>query len=1358
MNNKEADIIPYYAGGIPTASSVIIFAPHPDDEVFGCGGSMALHALAGHPVRVILLTAGDSTPTGGSDLAYADRRLEESQCAAAILGIAQPECWKLLDRTVGYGEVLVTRMMDAIEAVSADVVYAPSLWETHPDHRATAMAAIEAVRRLGGAKILMLFELSAPLRPNRIVDISSVWERKTKAMDCFASQNASLDYPEFITALNRYRTMTLDRGVTKAEAFELYAASSLSLPGVMPFESEHRRLLSRGIPGDARDLPLVSIIVRTTLRATLTQAIDSAIAQTYQNIELILVDVRGHGMNADDFVGVHVPVQIASTGAHLSRAAAANLGLNSARGEYCLFLDDDDWLLPDHLSKLVNWAKLHPDVKAVHTAVSCVDGLGNPTGIVFDFPYTTRELQFGNFMPIHGVLFSKLLVALGCRFDDSFDLYEDWDFWLQVEVHTPFSFVPGVSAAYRIDLASGAGVQVDPRRAKNATSALYAKWGVYQTEPIFQELITRALTGRHLASQVAHLERESANLAAEFKKASCLADAQREFAASAHSEANSARQDAHHFREAHDQACADRDFARGACEYARQDAERFRGETQRAQAQAKLAQVEAQRWSEDVARSNDRVLEATAAVERAEEELHSVREQLSAVQLDKQSLLATLESERYEIIVLREQISKLDVSLGVAQSEVEQLQSQVMGLKAIGELQLQDLLANRRAVVELTDSTSWRLTRPVRMIGKFVREVRTVSSAVLASRAWKMGPVHNVRRAVGIFRREGIAGLRHRIARLLYQHRTGGVEAGVGRQALASDGDYSNWLAKYDSFDSDQMKTLNEIHARLRQRPLISIVMPVYNTVADHLVRAVESVRSQLYADWELCICDDASTEPHIRGILERFSIQDRRIRVSFQSINGHISKASNVAIAMAKGKYVAFLDHDDEMSPHALLRVVQAIDENPNAQVFYSDEDKIHESGQRFDPYFKPEFNLGLLRSHNYMCHFAVYEGSCLRQLGGLRETFEGAQDYDLALRAVDAIGADHIRRIPHILYHWRSAKGSTAAGHSEKSYAFSAGQRALTEHLARRGLSGVVEEAPEASGMYRIQWARPLTLPMVSIIIPTRNGEAILRQCLDSLKKTTYPRFEVIVVDNGSDDPATLELLATRVAQGQIQVLRDEQPFNFSALNNHAVRAAAQGEFVLLLNNDIEVMNPGWLDEMVGAAVEPGVGCVGARLWYPDGRLQHAGVILVCGVAGHAHKYLPRGHHGYMGRAVLAQDMVAVTAACLLVRKQIYLEVGGLDEGLAVAFNDIDFCLRVHKAGYRNHWTPYAELVHHESVTRGYEDTPEKQTRFRAEIEKMQARWPALLAHDDPCYSPNLTAVAEDFSLAWPPRRDLP
>ncbi|WP_410175705.1 glycosyltransferase family 2 protein [Pseudomonas syringae group genomosp. 3] len=374
------------------------------------------------------------------------------------------------------------------------------------------------------------------------------------------------------------------------------------------------------------------------------------------------------------------------------------------------------------------------------------------------------------------------------------------------------------------------------------------------------------------------------------------------------------------------------------------------------------------------------------------------------------------------------------------------------------------------------------------------------------------------------------------------------------------------------------------------------------------------------------------------------------------------------------------------------------------------------------------------------------------MNDVGQFRVGFEGAQDYDLALRCVEKLQRSQIIHIPRVLYHWRIHAGSTAMAGDEKPYAALAGVKALNEHLQRKGEIGVAELT--SLGMYRVHYKLPVSLPLVSLVIPTRNAHGLVKQCIDSIKRlTTYTHYEIILIDNGSDDPQSLEYFAQLDLEENIRVLRDDGPFNYSALNNAAVRIA-NGELIGFINNDIEVISPEWLSEMVSIALQPKVGAVGARLWYPDNTLQHGGVIVgLGGVAGHSHKYLPKGAPGYFCRAELIQEFSAVTAACLIVKKSIVNEVGGLDEeNLKVTFNDVDFCLRVQEAGYLNVWTPFAELYHHESATRGHEDTPQKQQRFSQEVQYMKCRWPQMLV--DYVYNPNLTLDYEDFSLAWPPR----
>lgn len=1306
MKLQETEVVPYSLSAVPMINDVWVFAPHPDDEVFGCGGCLALHAQQGQRIHVVVLTQGEgqTTDENGS-------RLAESRHAADVLGYSDILVWNLPDRGVRFDELLVRRILDCIESTPECIVYAPSLWEAHPDHRACAMAAVEAVRRVGGGREIRLFEVSAPLRTNCLVDVSAVWSLKQRAMACFASQQAVLPYADFVSSLNRYRALTvLPHGYV--EAFERYAPHELQS---LLIDSPADLLRRQGVAAVPEDLPLVSVLVRTLGRETLPKAVASVLAQTYPRLEIILINASGDATLSNRWGGDfgNSSVRWVGENRRLARAEAANVGLANAQGEWLIFLDDDDWFYPDHIAKLIaaSWQDRH--AVAHYSDVECVDRDGTPTGVVFDQTYAPRELMYGNFLPIHSVLFSSRVLQCGVRFDPGFDLYEDWDFWLQVELHGRFNRVPGISAAYKIGAGGGAGVVLDIEMARQATKLIFHKWSVQINEVVFDELIRRSLDRRVQVSMMGKLQRKLSQEAEGRLLALKQADA--------------ARKDAHALRLAHDHSCADRDMYRSEMLLICQ------------QADAARKDAHALRLAHDHACADRDMFRSEMHLMRQERE--GLKEELRFARTQCDGLRARLAALQTEIQVLSarfaDQVAKFQVEQAEKQALIFDLESTHARLYQ-SELKAEQHQARFNQVLA---SRSWQITRPLRMITPVWQVAR------------RLGLADTVKRSVDVIKAEGAGALVERVVQVKQR----GVAEADRMVDVSTGRSYTDWVEVFDSFDSEQMMTLANEVVELSNRPLISIVMPVYNTIEADLAAAIESVQNQIYSEWELCICDDASTQPHITALLQRICAVDSRVKVTHHDVNKHISCASNTAIAMCTGQYIAFLDHDDVLAPHALLRVVEWLVKNPQTRVLYSDEDKLNSDGQRFDPYFKPDFNLGLLRSHNYMCHFAVYEKQLLDELGGLRIGFEGAQDYDLALRAIDKLNLSEIAHLPHILYHWRVTVGSTAGGHQEKNYAFQAGQKALQEHLKRRQLAGVIDHAPEAPGMYRVRWTLPDVLPLVSIVIPTRNGESLLRMCLDTLRQTAYANYEVIVIDNSSDDPSALAFMAERERMGEIRVLRDDNPFNFSALNNRAVQSECKGEFVLLMNNDIEITHPDWLSEMVGVALEPGVGCVGARLWYPDGRLQHGGVIMVCGVAGHSHKYLPRGQHGYMGRAVLAQDFLAVTAACLLVRRSIFNAVGGLDESLQVAFNDVDFCLRVHKTGFRNVWTPFAELIHHESVSRGYEDTPEKQNRFASEVATLQSRWPELIAHD-PCYSPNLTSQSEDFSLAWPPRRKLP
>jgi GT2 family glycosyltransferase len=574
----------------------------------------------------------------------------------------------------------------------------------------------------------------------------------------------------------------------------------------------------------------------------------------------------------------------------------------------------------------------------------------------------------------------------------------------------------------------------------------------------------------------------------------------------------------------------------------------------------------------------------------------------------------------------------------------------------------------------------------------------------------------------------------------------------IVNHARTSHRDYAAWVREFSTPSAEDLAAMAAASQRFERQPTVSFITPVYNTAEPYLRAMIESVRAQAYPRWELCLADDASTAPHVRGVLEEYAARDPRIKVAWRETNGHISAASNTALGLASGEYVALLDHDDAIPPDALYWVVRTLNEHPESALLYSDEDKLDFDGVRIMPYFKSDWNYDLFLSHNLITHLGVYRTDIVRRIGGFREGFEGAQDYDLALRFIEAVEPSQIRHIPRVLYHWRMLRGSTSVGAGEKDYAAERARLAIEEHLARIGIAAEVETIPEMA-VQRVRYRLPDPAPLASIIIPTRNGQKLVRQCIESIKdKTTYAPYEILLVDNGSDERASLAYFHALRDAGTVRLLVDPRPFNFSRLNNEAA-AEARGEFLVFLNNDVEVITPDWLSELVSHAQRPAIGAVGARLWYPNDTIQHAGLVLVAGLAAHAHHGKRRGDHGYFSRASIIQSLSAVTAACVCMRKAVFEEIGGFDETLAVAFNDVDLCLRIQAAGYRNLYTPFAELYHHESATRGYEDTPEKLKRFQKEADILRARWmPVLL--NDPYYNPNLTLSGEPFTPAWPPR----
>ena len=556
--------------------------------------------------------------------------------------------------------------------------------------------------------------------------------------------------------------------------------------------------------------------------------------------------------------------------------------------------------------------------------------------------------------------------------------------------------------------------------------------------------------------------------------------------------------------------------------------------------------------------------------------------------------------------------------------------------------------------------------------------------------------------------------------------------------------DYEQWILKH----RPDKKTLRKQKKTVFQKkPLISIVVPLYQTPEPYLRELIDSVKAQSYENWQLCLAD-GSPDDRLKGFLDRNYGKENRIVYRKLEQNGGISVNTNEAVMLATGEYLMLCDHDDTLEPDALYEITKAINEKDAPDVLYTDEDKVSMDGKHyFDPNFKPDYNLFRLRENNYICHIFVVKKALTDRVGLLRTEFDGAQDYDFIFRCCEE--ADKVVHIPKVLYHWRCHMDSTAADPESKAYAYQAGRRAIKEHYQRMGIDASVEMT-ERPGWYR-SYVKIQDNPKISIIIPNKDHIDDLELCLFSLtKRSTYKNYEILIVENNSEKPETFEYykkLPDRYPK--VKVLTWEKEFNYSAINNFAAKQA-EGVYLLFLNNDVEILTPQWIEEMLQICQQKDVAITGAKLYYPDDTIQHAGVVLgLGGIAGHIMCKASREDPGYFGRTVTVQEISAVTAACMMIRTEDFWNAGGFDETFQVAFNDIDLCMKVRAAGKKIVFTPYAELYHYESKSRGLEDTPEKQFRFDKEVKAFEAKWSEQLAKGDPYYSPNLSVTEGDCSL---------
>lgn len=579
---------------------------------------------------------------------------------------------------------------------------------------------------------------------------------------------------------------------------------------------------------------------------------------------------------------------------------------------------------------------------------------------------------------------------------------------------------------------------------------------------------------------------------------------------------------------------------------------------------------------------------------------------------------------------------------------------------------------------------------------------------------------------------------------------------------------YAPWFEKYRA-GSEELARQSKQEGRLAYRPLVSVVVPCYQTPEKYLIEMMDSVRAQSYSNWQLCLADATPTD-EVSQIVRDYCQQHQEKRICYRHLpeNQGIAGNTNAGMELAEGEWIGLLDHDDLLAPEALYEMVQFMNAEPEAELIYSDEDQVEETKkglQHKTPHFKPDFSPDLLRSNNYITHFLCIKRGIAREAGGMREAFDGAQDYDFILRCTEL--ADKVGHVPKVLYHWRVHSSSTADNPLSKMYAYEAGQRALQEHLERKGQPGLVSQSIHF-GFYRVKY--PVTgTPMVSILIPNKDQAGTLKRCIESLKKSTWKHYEVIVIENNSQEEETFRYYrelcgidreihregrklyceGTLPGGQPVKVVVWEGVFNYSSINNFGA-SYARGEYFVLLNNDIEIITEDWLEEMLGNCQRPEVGIVGARLYYPDNTIQHAGIVVgIDGIAANMFPGLRRGQEGYFHKAAIQLNYCAVTAACLMVSRKLYEQVNGLEEQLSVAFNDLDFCLRVRREGYLVVYNPYVEAYHYESKSRGIEDTKEKVRRFGEEIEFIRTRWIDLLKEGDPYYNPNFSLKKCNYAL---------
>lgn len=1231
----EQAYLPAQAGNLPQGRWLIL-APHADDETFGMGGAIALATQGGGVVDVLIMTDG---ARGGESPNLVATREDEARRATHALGCRKVDFLRQPDRALAVTPDLITQIAQRIAEEGYDAVFFPFPTEPHPDHRATAQIAWEALRQCDFHAQPISYEISTQGACNLLVDISSAVQQKIETMRMYGSQLTQNAYVDRIVGLNVARAWSLPMHITHAEAFYLWQAVNQPLNAQL-WAIQYAQQSSYAIPATTA---LVSVIVRTKNRpAMLREAIRSIAQQTHPHIELLVINDGGDDVSTlieEEAIGSIRRIHHLHNPVSLGRARAANLGLEHASGDFIGFLDDDDWLLPEHIQRLIAQLELEPTAVAAYSGVEMVRfENGHETQMhVFNDAFDPLRLAYNNFMPIHAVLFRRRAIERGCQFDEQLEQYEDWHFWLQLARLGTFAHVNEISAKYRMAQGSGSG---SPDSAIDVSHVMNrfveASRGVWDTNQL-----------RHMCMSSMLVEQRG------------------------------------------------------------RDAEKAK---------------------HDLDQLKQHAINLELSLERLRDDITQLQKHAEDIYQDRQQLIRQQHEHIRHIDTLNALVAAKDHQISAKDHQISLW---------------------RERFDEVTRSRSWQLTEPLRALGRKARTVRRQAKhhvTRLRQESWRsiLAKSHT------IWRNEGFSGLLHRLrgtqeptnAPLLT---TQELPIAPHAHLVRSDGHYvlQHEPAGYQYIPPAAPLDLQEWLTLTESSPKFSIVVPVFKTPPGLLTELVESVLAQWYPDWELLLVDDASNDARLTEEIARFV--DPRIRVLRLEQNQGIAAATNAGVQLAENDWIVFADHDDLLTCDCLYELARCI-ERDQPDFVYSDEDKLDEAGRFVQPHFKPEWSPDTMMSTMYTGHVSCVRKSLFDELGSLRSEFNGCQDWDFVLRLAER--TSKFSHVPRVLYHWRIIPASIAASLSAKPHVLEASKKMREQALKRRNLTGSLEPIAEVPGYFRVNYAATDN-PLISIIIPTRDHAKLLARCIQSIEQqSSYRNFEIIVLDNGSKDRATLSLLSELTRSKRARVIRHDKPFNFSELNNIGVQQAL-GDLLLFLNDDTKVVTRDWLERMAGYALLPHIGAVGAKLLYPSGVIQHSGVLNLGDGPGHAFHQAPARSAGYYMRNLLEYNWLAVTGACLMVEKEKFDRLGGFDENFPVAYNDVDLCFRLVDAGLYNTVCQSVELIHYESQTRGLDHLDaDKRRRLESEKRRLYDKHPRYFQYD-PFHSPNLHPNGIHFEL---------